>query len=711
MKIKIDKLSEKITEIINKLNNVKNNLGIYLDISKNIISNYESKYRNYFLIYNISEVKKNNDIIINEINKIVSENDLDSGINDIIKIHKKMSSELQNIVSKESIDLNKNKNISIINNIKIKKETNSILNQRYNLFNNQNSNKNEKDNKINNNLLKTTNINNPFILKDSKNFNNTNPKQNTKLSFNNIDIKTKMNQTTKNNNIRPNSVNKNKTRNSFSNTKINNTDFSRKNSFDNTRSSFSLNKTKKKKNNSLKKIDDMNYFPIQQLYNTKKGSNEILFINIGQEGIKLGETCWELFCLEHKIFDYYNRYNFYDNELIGNINDIFAETMNLNYVPRTLFIDSEPSITNKIKKSDLGYLFRPEQFITGYEFPSELYSSKYSSSSKKLIEIALERIRYLYDYCDNPQGFFISNSIYDGFSSGFTSLLLEKLSDEFSKKVKFCFSFYPSENNNYNINQFNSLFSIHSSLNNSNIIDYIFQNDIISIILQKKLKIYFPEQKNINRFIAQVISSITSPLRYEENCSMLQYFNWLTPNPKLHFLLSSYSPICHHSVVRYENFNVQSITDGTFHSNSMTANCPANYHKLISSLLIYRGSILYSDEVQEAINYVGNKYNIIFNNDKSFGFHSCIIPEQPMFLQDFPKLNNSVCRITNSPCIKKIFLGIKNKIDKENIDNKYFEEGMEKEEVNEAREDLDNLINNYKAIKFGNLDDSSSEEN
>ena len=195
----------------------------------------------------------------------------------------------------------------------------------------------------------------------------------------------------------------------------------------------------------------MNYFPIQQLYNTKKGSNEILFINIGQEGIKLGETCWELFCLEHKIFDYYNHYNFYDNELIGNINDIFAETMNLNYVPRTLFIDSEPSITNKIKKSNLGYLFRPEQFITGYEFPSELYSSKYSSSSKKLIEIALERIRYLYDYCDNPQGFFISNSIYDGFSSGFISLLLEKLSDEFSKKVKFCFSFYPSENNNYKI--------------------------------------------------------------------------------------------------------------------------------------------------------------------------------------------------------------------------------------------------------------------
>ena len=81
--------------------------------------------------------------------------------------------------------------------------------------------------------------------------------------------------------------------------------------------------------------------------------------------------------------------------------------MNLNYVPRTLFIDSEPSVTNIIKNSDLGFLFRPEQFITGYEQLSNLYLSKYSSSSKKLLDIALERIRYLYEYCDNPQGFFI----------------------------------------------------------------------------------------------------------------------------------------------------------------------------------------------------------------------------------------------------------------------------------------------------------------
>ena len=347
--------------------------------------------------------------------------------------------------------------------------------------------------------------------------------------------------------------------------------------------------------------------------------------------------------------------------------------------------------------------FRPEQFITGYELSSNLYSSKYSSSSKKLLDIALERIRYLYEYCDNPQGFFISNSIYDGFSSGFTSLLLEKLSDEYSKESKFCFSLYPSENNIDNINQFNSLFSIHSSLNNSNIIDYIFQNDIITDISEKKLKINLPKQKNINRFIAQVISSITSPLRFKDNYPMLQYFNWLIPNPKLHFLLSSYSPIYHPDSDNYENFTVTSITDGTFDPNSMMANCPPNYSELISSLLIYRG-LASSEEVEKAINYVTDKYKIIFNSNRNFDFR--IIEKPPTYIEggDFPNLKNSVCRITNSPCIKEIFLGIKKKIEKENnIDKKYFEEGMEEEEVNKAREDLDNLINNYKDIKFCNF--------
>ena len=63
--------------------------------------------------------------------------------------------------------------------------------------------------------------------------------------------------------------------------------------------------------------------------------------------------------------------------------------MNLNYVPRTLFIYSESSITNKIRNGDMKYFFQPEQFITGYELSSNLYSSKYSSLSKKLLVISL----------------------------------------------------------------------------------------------------------------------------------------------------------------------------------------------------------------------------------------------------------------------------------------------------------------------------------
>ena len=182
--------------------------------------------------------------------------------------------------------------------------------------------------------------------------------------------------------------------------------------------------------------------------------------------------------------------------------------------------------------------------------------------------------------------------------------------------------------------------------------EYIFQNDIVTDICQKKLKIDFPKQKNINRFIAQVISSITSPLRFEENCPMLQYFNWLIPNPKLHFLLSSYSPIYHPDIITFESITVRSITNETFYPNSMLANCPPNYSELISSLLIYRG-LVSPVEVEKAINYVSDKYKIIFNSDKKFGFR--IIGKKPEWIMggDFPLLQISVSRITNSSLLKK----------------------------------------------------------
>lgn len=89
-------------------------------------------------------------------------------------------------------------------------------------------------------------------------------------------------------------------------------------------------------------------------------------------------------------------------------------------------------------------LFHPEQLITGKEDAANNYSRGHYSIGKEMIDITMDRIRKLADHCTGLQGFLIFHSFGGGTGSGFTSLLMERLSLEYGKKCKLQFSVYPA---------------------------------------------------------------------------------------------------------------------------------------------------------------------------------------------------------------------------------------------------------------------------
>ena len=54
-----------------------------------------------------------------------------------------------------------------------------------------------------------------------------------------------------------------------------------------------------------------------------------------------------------------------------------------------------------------------------------------------------------------------------------------------------------------------------------------------------------PTYTNLNRLIAQIISSLTASLRFDGalNVDMTEFQTNLVPYPRIHFMLSSYAPI------------------------------------------------------------------------------------------------------------------------------------------------------------------------
>jgi tubulin alpha len=127
--------------------------------------------------------------------------------------------------------------------------------------------------------------------------------------------------------------------------------------------------------------------------------------------------------------------------------------------------------------------------------------------------LCLDRIRKLADNCTGLQGFLVFNSVGGGTGSG--SLILERLSFDYGKKSKLNFTIYPSPQvSTAVVEPYNSVFSTHSLLEYTNVA-IILDNEAIYDICTRQLNIERPTYTNLNRFIAQVISSLTAPLRFD----------------------------------------------------------------------------------------------------------------------------------------------------------------------------------------------------
>jgi tubulin alpha len=94
-------------------------------------------------------------------------------------------------------------------------------------------------------------------------------------------------------------------------------------------------------------------------------------------------------------------------------------------------------------------------------------------------------------------------------------------------------------------------------------------------ICRRSLDIERPTYTNLNRLIAQVISSLTASLRFDGalNVDVTEFQTNLVPYPRIHFMLSSYAPIISAEKAYHEQLSVAEITNAAFEPASMMVKC------------------------------------------------------------------------------------------------------------------------------------------
>jgi tubulin gamma len=121
----------------------------------------------------------------------------------------------------------------------------------------------------------------------------------------------------------------------------------------------------------------------------------------------------------------------------------FYQADDEHYIPRSLLIDLEPGVINKIRNGYHRNLFNPENYFMQQDGAGNNWAAGYSQG-EKFYEELFEVIDREADGSDSLEGFQILHSIAGGTGSGLGSFLLEKLNERYPKKLIQTYSVFPS---------------------------------------------------------------------------------------------------------------------------------------------------------------------------------------------------------------------------------------------------------------------------
>ncbi|CAH8575103.1 unnamed protein product [Heterobilharzia americana] len=435
-----------------------------------------------------------------------------------------------------------------------------------------------------------------------------------------------------------------------------------------------------------------------------QSDREVVCIHVGQAGIQIGNACWELFGMEHGIQpDGLMIDGFFPTD--NSFKTFYMETCHGKFVPRTVFVDLEPTVVDEVRTGFYRQLFHPENLISGKEDAANNYARGYYKTGSQMSDLVMNRIRRVVETCHMLQGFIIFHSLGGGTGSGFTSLLINKMTQDYRKSTKIELVVYPAPRLASSVVEpYNSVLATHACIEDSEVV-FLMDNEAVWDICRRNLTIRRPSFTNINRILAQVISSLTAALRFSGslNGDLSEFQTNLVPYPRIHFPLITFNPIVSAEKAYHEQNSVDQITRACFepaHSFVKVDPCQGLY---MAICMLYRGDVD-PNSVNSAIQGIKASRSVRFVDWCPTGF-KVDINAQPMLAvprSELAKVLRCCCMLANSTAIATAFSRIDRKFDlmyhKRAFVHWYVDEGLEENEFTVAREELAALERDYEEV-------------
>ncbi|KAH7336930.1 beta-tubulin 2 [Rhizoctonia solani] len=421
---------------------------------------------------------------------------------------------------------------------------------------------------------------------------------------------------------------------------------------------------------------------------------EIVNIQVGQAGNQVGESFWEALLLEHGL-DKSGTYTGDNRQQLDRLNVYFEEIEGYSrYVPRSIQVDLESGVTNRLRSGPLGGLFRPDTFINGENGAGNNFAKGHYTEGAELIDSILEVLRKQVEQCEAMQGFQLIHSLGGGSGSGLGSLLLAKLREEAPDRMLATFSVFPSPKvSDTVVEPYNTVLSLHQLVDNTDMTICV-DNEALYDVTHKLNPQAQPEFHQLNRLIAQVMTGVSTTFRFpgQLNGDMRKMALNLIPFPRMHFLTPSVAPLISLGSKAYQSLSVQELTNSLFDRKNTLVACNPSFGRYLTAATIYRGNIS-SQEAQIAVQQLQNKNSASFVDwiPDNISISLCDVPP--------PGFKQFATGLGNNTAIQEVFKRSHGQFaamfKRSAYLHWYTAEGMDQMEFTEAESNLLDLVAEY----------------
>jgi len=329
---------------------------------------------------------------------------------------------------------------------------------------------------------------------------------------------------------------------------------------------------------------------------------EVIMIHVGGCGTSIGAKVWETIMPEHGL-DAQGTVGSQATDMQKEmLNIYFHESRGGRYVPRAVLVDSEPGNLDRIRAGDCGHVFRSDAYVSSRGTGGGVFAMGYYQIGSEIIDQTLDALRREVETTDSFQGFQLTKSLGGGTGSGFGTLLLSKLSEEFGyNNMVHSFNIAPNRKNYEGVTEpYNAILSL--GMDDSGHPSTLMDNQALMDLAKKKLGVAAPRYSDLNRIVAKGIAGITAALRFPgiENWTMRKICTNMIPFPRLCLSMMSHTLSTQNKSSGYQVNDTASLMKEAFHPGSYFGSSTPSHGRYLTAFASLRGKIPSSDAEQEA---------------------------------------------------------------------------------------------------------------